>query len=238
MDSSALGWLVNRAFNEQMWAEDAEGLRDLHVRSAFTAPLVQKADEKSGAWLASWKRKRKRGGRRSCPRLPPLFHARCLVRQWLYVVTSVLVAFGATPCIRKFFARCWVLLRSKRTTTFWETTQCFHISAMLGTTVGTFLRESTWFLAGSSLAPYTWQSPVRCLPRRVQENWIFRCHSAALMSTTAVVFSGLVLLVKTDFALRFFYCSQALMFGIIAGMDQMDSFVARESGGHGASGLD
>ena len=101
-----------------------------------------------------------------------------------------------------FFARCWVLLRSTRTTFFWETTQCFHISAMLGTTVDTILRESTWFLAGSSLALCTWHLPVRCLPRRVQENWIFRCRSA--VSTTTVVFSGLVLLVMTHFALRFF----------------------------------
>ena len=101
--------------------------------------------------LRGWRRGRgrgKRGGRRRCPRLPLVlfvpaqlvghyFHARCLVRQWIHILTSVLVAFGATPCIRQSIARCWVLLRSTRTTVFWETTQCFRISAMLGTTVGT-----------------------------------------------------------------------------------------------------
>ena len=70
---------------------------------------------------------------------------------------------------------------------FWEMTQCFRISAMLGTTVDTILRESTWFL----LTPCTWQSPVLCLPRR----------SAALVVDSGGGMCLLVLLVMTHFAL-------------------------------------
>ena len=70
---------------------------------------------------------------------------------------------------------------------FWEMTQCLRISAMLGTTVDTILRESTCFL----LAPCTWQSPVLCLPR----------HSAAFVVDSGGGMCLMVLLVMTHFAL-------------------------------------
>ena len=115
------------------------------------------------------------------------FRARCLVRQWIHFLTSILVAFGATPGTRQSFVRCWVLLRSRRTMVFWEMTQCFRISVMFGTTVDTILRQSTWFL----LAPCIWQSPVLCLTR----------HSATLVVDSGGGMCLLILLVITHFAL-------------------------------------
>ena len=144
------------------------------------------------------------------------FRARCLVRQWIHFLTSILVAFGATPGTRQSFVRCWVLLRSRRTMVFWEMTQCFRISVMLGTTVDTILRQSTWFL----LAPCFWQSPVLCLTR----------HSATLVVDSGGGMCLLILLVLRTSHCIPFYCSQAYMLGIMAGMNQKDSYAATQFG--------
>ena len=60
VDASALGWLTVRALNEQRWAEDEEG-------------AVAAAEARGGQ--RGWRRgkgRRRRRGRGSCPRLPPL----------------------------------------------------------------------------------------------------------------------------------------------------------------------
>ena len=96
--------------------------------------------------------------------------------------------------------------------------------AIFGSTVDTILREPTCFLEGSSRAPCTRQSPVRCLPRRVQENWIF-----SVSQCRALVDNGSCMLLAgfaCDDAPRAVFSFLVLrpkMLGIMAGMDQKDS---------------
>ena len=232
VDASALSFLVRQSLLDKE-KEKRNKEEEKEVAKAHGGAGGSRRGDEPGSALAGGRRARGerggRGGRGRCRNpLPHVPHARLVVPALLALRTLDIismpgawflsgyiflrlfwVAFGPTPCTRQSFARCGVLLRSTRTTVFWETTQCFRISAMLGTTGILFCVSLCGFLEGSSRAPCTWQSAVLCLPRREQENWIFRCHSAALASTTAVVFSGLVLLVMTHFAL----CSLLLFSG-------------------------
>ena len=132
---------------------------------------------------AAHKRKRKKRGR-SCPRLSPLvlflpaqlalgaLDIISMPGAWFdsgYIPYVSLGGFGATPCFRQSLARCWVLLRSTRTTGFWETTLCFRISAMLGTTVGTCTASAVSVHAASSSTTVVWlvllvTMPLGCVP--------------------------------------------------------------------------
>ena len=167
----------------------------------------------------------------------------------LTILSSVLWLVSTVPCVWAVTCSFWFLPEEYSTCLFWEKTspkcriqrflvrQWTHVTdqstvalfgfpvSPRGCSVPAF--DSRPALRGETLAraPCTRQSPVRCLPRRVQDLFFF---GVALVSTTAVVFSGLVLgRLRCIFAEFPLVVGRTGMLGILVGMDQKDRYAAR-----------
>ena len=133
--------------------------------------------------------------------------------------------FGATACIRQSLARCWVLLRNTRTTGFWETTLCFRISAMRGTTVGTCAASAVSVHAASSSKTVVWLV-LRVKPWRLCSSWLAQAKifsilaGMVLMDSSSDMYKAGYAGYNTPRAVLSFPVCRLVMLGIMAGMDQ------------------